>query len=115
MELDENGVEISPADTVPKPPQDVISVDSSATRSSPGNEGGIDAGVDTGVLVTKSVMDSGGMQGGIIGCTSNDNVNNSTKSLPVPVLNGDCRDAYNHSDDAMSTNDAEIEANLLLC
>ena len=45
MELDENGVEISPADTVPNPPQDVISVNSSAAERSPGDEAGGDAGV----------------------------------------------------------------------
>ena len=50
------------------------------------------------LLSKKVVMDTGGMQGEIFGGTSNDNVNDSTKSSPVPVLKGGCRDARNHSD-----------------
>ena len=45
------------------------------------------------------------------GNTLTDNVNDSTMSLPVPVLTGDCRDARNHADeDAMSTTEAETVA-----
>ena len=129
MELDETGVEIPLADTVPKSPQDATSVNSSGIVDDPmdnivgdsdpliedalGAEGHGGVGVSLVVVtaIPKVVMDTGGIQGDIIGGTSNDNVNDSTKSLPFPVLKGGCRDAHNHSDgDTMITNVAEIEA-----
>ena len=59
MEVDKNGVETALAYEFPNPPHDVISVNSSTTESSLGDDGGGDAGVGTGVLVPKSVIDSG--------------------------------------------------------
>ena len=65
-----------------------------------GADGHVGAGVGLVVstAISKVVMDAGEIRGDIIGGTSNDNVNDSTKSLPVPVLKGGCRDARNHSD-----------------
>ena len=41
------------------------------------------------------------------GDTLTDNVDDTTKSLPVPVLTGDCRDTRNHADEDDISTDVE--------
>ena len=41
------------------------------------------------------------------GDTLTDNVDDSSKSLPIPVLTGDCRDTHNHADEDDISTDVE--------
>ena len=77
--------------------------------------GDLTLAVDCGVPASDGNMLSVGMTGDnnltVNGDTLTDNVNDSTKSLPVPALTGDYRDARTNVDeDAMSTTEAETVA-----
>ena len=84
-ECDDNGLLIVAAVADLSPMEDMLSIDSGIAESSTGNEGGGESGV---------VLD--GIIPAICG-KSDDNVNDSSKSLPVPATG--CRDDPSQEDD----------------